>query len=115
MKVAVVGSRNLMVKDLGKYLPPDTTEIISGGANGVDTCAREYALSHSIKLTEIKPDYARYGHGGAPLRRNTAIIESADLVLAFWDGVSHGTKDVIKKCQEMGTAVQVYTSDEIEF
>ena len=45
MKVAIIGSRNLTVKDLGQYLPEGTTEIVSGGAKGVDTCAREYALA----------------------------------------------------------------------
>lgn len=40
MKVAVVGSRGLHVEDLGRYLPADTTEIVSGGAVGVDTSAR---------------------------------------------------------------------------
>ena len=42
MKVAVVGSRNLRIDDLGKYLPDGVTEIVSGGARGVDTSAREY-------------------------------------------------------------------------
>lgn len=51
MKVAVIGSRGLNVTDLGRYLPENTTEIVSGGAKGVDTSAREYALSHDIKLT----------------------------------------------------------------
>ena len=40
MKVAVNGSRNLTVEDLGKYLPDETTEIVSGGARGIDICAR---------------------------------------------------------------------------
>ena len=53
MKVAVIGSRGLSVSDLGRYLPENTTEIVSGGAKGVDTSAREYALSHGIKLTEF--------------------------------------------------------------
>lgn len=39
MKVAVVGSRNLKIDDLGKYLPEGVTEIVSGGAKGIDTCA----------------------------------------------------------------------------
>ena len=34
MKIAVIGSRTLTVRDLEKYIPKDTTEIISGGANG---------------------------------------------------------------------------------
>ena len=45
MKVAVIGSRNLTVSNLEKYLPAGVTEIVSGGARGVDTSAREYALS----------------------------------------------------------------------
>lgn len=66
MRVAVIGSRNLIINDLGKYLPNDTTEIISGGARGVDTAAKEYALSHGLKLTEFLPEYEKYGRS-APL------------------------------------------------
>ena len=77
MKVAVIGSRNLHVGDLGKYLPDDVTEIVSGGAKGIDTDARIYALQRGIKLTEILPEYDKYGRS-APLRRNITIIEHAD-------------------------------------
>ena len=107
MKVAVIGSRNLRVDDLGKYLPEGVTEIVSGGARGVDTSAREYALAKGIKLTEFLPEYYKYGRG-APLRRNITIIEYADLVLAFWDGSSHGTKYVIDNCKKRGVPVKVY-------
>lgn len=57
MKVAVIGSQVLTVKGLGQYLSTNTTKFISGGAKGVDTCMREYALSHGIKLTRFKFDY----------------------------------------------------------
>ena len=107
MKVAVIGSRGLTVTDLGKYLPENTTEIISGGAKGVDSSAREYALSHGIKLTEFLPDYDKYGRN-APLKRNITIIENADVVLAFWDGESRGTKFVIDNCKKMGIPVKIF-------
>lgn len=107
MKVAVVGSRGLKINDLGRYLPYDVTEIISGGAKGIDTCAREYALSHGIKLTEFLPEYEKYGRS-APLKRNITIIENADLVLAFWNGTSHGTKFVIDNCRKRNIPVKVY-------
>ena len=77
MKVAVIGSRGLSVSDLGRYLPENTTEIVSGGAKGVDTSAREYALAHGIKLTEFLPEYTRFGRS-APLKRNITIIVSMD-------------------------------------
>ncbi len=107
MKVAVIGSRGLTVADLGKYLPAGTTEIVSGGARGVDTSAREYAQSHDIKLTEFLPEYDKFGRS-APLKRNITIIEYADVVLAFWDGASHGTKFVIDNCKQRGIPVKVF-------
>lgn len=106
MKVAVVGSRTIKINNLGKYLPPDTTEIISGGARGVDTSAREYALSNSLKLTEILPEYNKYGRA-APIKRNYLIVDAADMVIAFWDGKSRGTKYVIDYCERKNKIVNV--------
>jgi len=112
VKVAVIGSRNVRVDDLGKYLPKDVSEIVSGGAKGVDTSAREYALAHGLKLTEFLPEYKRYGKG-APLKRNIAIMEYADQILVFWDGTSRGTKFVIEQCEKMGIPIQIYHVSEI--
>jgi len=106
MKVAVIGSRNLIVQDLKHYLPEEVTEIVSGGAKGVDTSAKEYADAQGIKLTEFLPEYGRYGRG-APLKRNISIVEYADLVLAFWDGKSRGTKFVIDECKKRNKVVRV--------
>ena len=108
MKVAVVGSRNLTINNLGDYLPKDTTEIVSGGARGIDRCARVYANTHNIKLTEFLPEYERYGRS-APLKRNLQIIRYADKVLAFWDGKSHGTRFVIENCKKESVPVKVIT------
>ena len=107
MKVAVIGSRGLAIDDLGKYLPPDTTEIVSGGARGVDTSARIYARQHGIKLTEFLPDYTTHGRQ-APLIRNIEIIEYSDVVLAFWDGVSNGTAFVINNCRKRNVPVRIF-------
>ena len=107
MKVAVIGSRDLTVQDLGTYLPRDMTEIVSGGARGIDACTREYALRSGMKLAEFLPDYQKYGRS-APLRRNLEIVSYADEVIAFWDGQSHGTRFVIEACKKQGKKVTVY-------
>ncbi len=106
MKVAVIGSRNIKTVDLKRYLPADTTEIISGGAKGVDLCAKLYAEQNNIPLLEYLPEYDKY-RKGAPLRRNDKIIEASDVVLAFWDGKSKGTKYVIDKCRKIGKEISV--------
>ena len=107
MKIAVVGSRNIEVEDVGVYLPSCVTELISGGARGVDTSVRRYAATVGLPLTEILPEYARYGRG-APLRRNEEIVARADLVIALWDGASRGTAHVIGLCRRRGKPVKVY-------
>jgi len=111
MKVAVIGSRGLTVNNLEKYLPKETTEIVSGGARGIDTCAREYAVKNNIKLTEFLPEYEKYGRS-APLKRNLLIIDYADYVLAFWDGKSHGTKYVIDNCKKKNKPVRILVKTE---
>ncbi len=108
MKVAVIGSRNLTIDNLEDYLPEDTTEIVSGGAKGVDTGAREYAEKTGLKLTQFLPDYEHYGKA-APLKRNDQIIDYADIVLAFWDGKSRGTLYVINHCRKKNKKVVVHT------
>ena len=107
MKIAIVGSRNISVPDLENYLPEGVTEIVSGGARGVDTSAKEYAIQHGLKLTEFLPEYDKYGRG-APLKRNLQIIEYADEVIAFWDGKSRGTKHVIDNCKKLGKKITVF-------
>lgn len=107
MKVAIVGSRSLEEIDIGIYLPAETTEIVSGGAKGIDTLARKYSECHGIKLTEFLPEYDRYGRG-APLKRNLQIIEYSDLVIAFWDGKSKGTKFVVEQCKRRGKEFRIY-------
>ena len=100
MKIAVIGSRNLQVDNLESYLPKDCTEIVSGGAEGIDTSAAQFAISRGIRLTEFLPQYSRYGKA-APIVRNKQIVDHSDLVLAFWDGKSAGTLSVIRYCEKI--------------
>ena len=107
MKVAVVGSRLLNVPDLQKYLPHQLTEIVSGGAAGVDRCAREYAQQNQIPLTEFLPQYDRYRRA-APIKRNEQLVAYADCVIAFWDGQSKGTLSSIQYALRAHKELHVY-------
>ena len=105
MKVAIIGSRSLCI-DISGHIPANTTEIISGGAMGIDRCARHYANANGIKLTEFLPEYNKYGRV-APLRRNELIVNAADIVIAFWDGDSRGTKYTINCARRAGKEVSI--------
>lgn len=107
MKVAIIGSRNLNICNIENFVPNETTEIVSGGAIGIDSCAKQYANLYNIKMTEFLPEYSKY-EKSAPLKRNIQIIDYSDIVLAFWDGKSSGTKYVIDNCKKKNKKVIVY-------
>ena len=104
MRLAIIGSRGLTVDNIEEYIPDGVDEIVSGGAKGVDLCAKEYAVKNNIKYTEFKPQYDRFGRV-APIKRNDEIINYADGVLAFWDLKSKGTQYTVKKAQSLGKSV----------
>ena len=106
MKLAIIGSRNLTHIDIGQYIPLQCREIVSGGARGVDTIAAAFAQQHNLLLTVFPPDYTRYGRA-APIVRNKQIVDYADEVLAFWDGISKGTLSVIQYCKKTGKECRV--------
>ncbi len=109
MKVAIIGSRTAPenAEELIRSQLPDTiSEIVSGGAVGIDQAAARVAAEQGIPLTVILPDYDTYGRR-APLKRNDEIIDRADMVLAFWDGHSRGTQYVIAECVKRGRFVRV--------
>ncbi len=100
MKIAIVGSRdskNITQEFIIENLPKSFSEIVSGGATGIDTLAQSVAAKLGVKFTCFKPNYSLYGKT-APIVRNTQIIEYADYILAFWNGFSKGTKFVIAQC-----------------
>ena len=109
MKVAVIGSRGIPAPRLDSLLPEGTEEILTGGAAGVDESARRWAEEAGIPCREFLPDYERYGRA-APIRRNAEMLSEADLVLAFWDGKSRGTRFGIDYCKKHGIPLRLFVA-----
>lgn len=114
MKIAIIGSRSITADIPEKCIPDGVTEIVSGGAKGIDTSARRYAYEHRIFLTDIIPEYDLYGRR-APLMRNDLIISLVDKVIIFWDGQSRGTLYTAKKCKETNKPYILYLYDGTDF
>lgn len=104
-KLAIIGSRNfkdyeLLCAEIAKLPKPST--IVSGGANGADSLGKRYADEFGIPTTIFPAIWHPQGEDGpmdkgAGMKRNTDIINTADAILAFWDGDSTGTIDSINK------------------
>lgn len=85
------------ITEMNKY--NDITEIISGGASGVDSMAIKYANENNIKLTVFYADWKTYGKSAGPIR-NRKMAEYCkkspnSRLIAFWDMKSPGTKNMI--------------------
>ena len=104
MKIAIVGSRSFsdyseLENKVQKFLADwdcelNSVEIVSGGAVGADSLGELFAKNHQLEMISILPDWKKYGRG-AGIVRNREIAETADAVIAFWDGASKGTKSTI--------------------
>lgn len=102
MKVAVIGSRGFGDYELLKRTldPFPISKIISGGARGADKLSETYAKEKGIPTEIYIPDWDLFGKKAGFLR-NTTIIENAELVIAFWDSKSKGTRDSIGKANKL--------------
>ena len=104
--LAIVGStdfvdqpylNNLMGHYTSTYGMPSL--VVSGGAKGVDTLARNWARWNGVAVKEFRPDWSKHGRAAGVLR-NSDIINEADRVIAIHVNNSRGTADSIKKAKQ---------------
>lgn len=100
--VAIVGSRDWTHREvIRRYINnmPSDTVIVTGGARGVDQIAEELAEEAGLTVIVFEPDWDRFGKR-AGLIRNSQIVAASNVLVAFWDGKSRGTRDSINKALE---------------
>jgi hypothetical protein len=82
--------------------------VVSGGATGADTLARNWARDNKIPMVEHKPTaFASY----ALLKRNTKIVNDSDRIIAFLSKKSRGTHDTINKAKAAKKQIHVIQID----
>lgn len=120
MKILVCGGRNFTDEDrLHAILDQccvgffqelnEHAEIISGGASGADKMAAKFAKGRGIISTVVLPDWGKHKKAAGFIRNQAMIDLSPNLVIAFWDGKSKGTKDTITRAKKKGiTTLVVY-------
>lgn len=74
--------------------------VVSGGAKGADSLGEKWANEMGIKKYILKPDWKKFGRS-AGFIRNRDIVSNSDLIIAFWDGKSSGTKHSIDLAFEL--------------
>lgn len=82
--------------------------LISSTARGADTLGAELATEYRMDLVSFPANWARYGRAAGILRNQQMLDEGKpDLVLAFWDGKSRGTADMINRARKAGVEVRI--------
>ena len=110
MKLLIAGSRSIQEFDLSPYILPDTDCIITGGANGIDRIAEQYADEHKLSKIILRPQYHLYKRN-APLIRNKQMVDIADAVLVIWDGKSKGTRYTMDYTQQKNVPLTLVRTD----
>ena len=80
--------------------------IVSGMARGADRLAYEFAKLHDITCYEFPADWGTYGKR-AGFVRNAEMGNFSHGLLAFHDGASKGTAQMIAYMQALGKPVTV--------
>lgn len=113
MKVIVAGGRDFTNYDLMrekldfllKNYAPDI-EIVCGEALGADSLGKFYAQRKGYNVLSYPADWDKYGKS-AGIRRNKQMAEIADVLVAFWDGKSRGTKNMIEQMRRLRKPVKI--------
>lgn len=111
MKVIVAGSRGItdyeIVKGSIEASPFIISEIVSGGARGVDRLGERWAEETNCPYTRFPAEWHKHGRSAGYIR-NTHMANYADALIAIWDGHSPGTRHMIKAAREKG--LEIFTT-----
>lgn len=120
MRVLVCGSRDFndykkLEEELDEWRFKDQgreyTSLIHGAARGADRLAGIYGKSLGIPVLSFPADWNKHGRAAGPIRNEQMLSEGKpDIVFAFWDGKSIGTKHMIDISRKAGVRVKVVES-----
>ncbi len=114
MKLIIAGGRDFdnywdLKNNLNLLYPfdDDHIEIVSGGSTGADALGKQFAQEFHIPINEFPANWSRHGKKAGPIR-NQHMAEYADALVAFWNGKSRGTRNMITEALKNGLEVHVY-------
>jgi hypothetical protein len=110
MKTIIAGSRSgPSYSDVERAIQESgfkITEVVSGAARGVDRHGETWGRKHKIPVERFPAKWSTHGrHAG--FLRNTEMAEYADALIAVWDGLSIGTKNMIDQAETFGLHVHI--------
>ncbi len=109
-RVIVCGSRGWTdrdrIADRLFYLPPDAI-VVHGAAKGADRIAAQEAEKLGLLVEPHPADWNTLGKKAGSLRNREMAMLGADLCIAFWDGRSKGTLDMMNAASNQHILIDV--------
>lgn len=113
-KLIIAGSRTFNNFKLIRQTLDDEknsiAEVVCGEAKGADLYGKAWAQYHDIPVKSFPADWQSYGSAAGYIR-NHEMGDYADELVAFWDGRSPGTKEMIEYMQKLHKPVRVVEFD----
>jgi len=113
LKVAIVGSRRFSdpnrVTEYVNSLPPRAS-IITGSASGVDAAATKAARAKGIPVQVMPASFDELADASKSAARNQRLIDACDVLVAFWDGSSKGTRTTVDRALDSGKEVHIFVA-----
>lgn len=81
--------------------------VFCGKAKGADTLGERFAKIHNFEVKEFPADWDTHGKKAGFLR-NEEMAREADMLIAFWDGESKGTKNMIDNALKYGLETHIF-------
>ena len=98
--------RSTVDKLLRNKIRKEKIVVICGMAKGADMLGARYANERGYKIRYFPADWDKYGKRAGPIR-NEEMAKNADALVAFWDGESYGTKNMIETAGKYNLEVRV--------
>ena len=113
MKIIIAGGRDFKSYELLKYKcdiilknVKTPIEIVSGKAKGADFLGETYAIEKGYEISYFPAGWEKHGKSAGVIR-NEQMANYADALIAFWDGKSRGTKNMIELAKKNNLAVKI--------
>jgi predicted Rossmann fold nucleotide-binding protein DprA/Smf involved in DNA uptake len=113
VRVAIVGSRHFAVlARVTEYVTslPKGASVITGSASGVDAAATKAARESGIPVRVMAASFEELADSKKSAERNQRLVEACDVLVAFWDGSSPGTRRTVERALDSGKEVHVFTA-----
>lgn len=87
--------------------------VVSGTARGADRMGEQYAHERGYQLRQYPADWNSHGKAAGVIR-NAEMANNADALIAFWDGQSRGTLNMIETARRKGLAVRIINYNKLK-